>query len=97
MIIAKVIGNVWSTKKNERINALRLLFVQPLDKNMDPVGEVVVAGDEIGAGFDEIVLITQGTPAMEAFEDGKKVPVDAVVMGIVDNLEMAAGSGKVKK
>jgi ethanolamine utilization protein EutN len=76
---------------------LRLLFVQPLDKNMDPVGEVVVAGDEIGAGFDEIVLITQGTPAMEAFEDGKKVPVDAVVMGIVDNLEMAAGSGKVKK
>jgi ethanolamine utilization protein EutN len=97
MIIAKVIGNVWSTKKNERINALRLLFVQPLDKNMDPVGEVVVAGDEIGAGFDEIVLITQGTPAMEAFEDGKKVPVDAVVMGIVDNLEIAAGSGKVKK
>jgi ethanolamine utilization protein EutN len=64
---------------------------------MDPVGDVVVAADEIGAGFDEIVLITQGTPAMEAFEDGKKVPVDAVVMGIVDNLEMAAGNGKKKK
>lgn len=97
MIIAKVIGNVWSTKKNERINALRLLFVQPLDKNMDAVGEVVVAADEIGAGVDEIVLVTQGTPAMEAFGDDKKIPVDAVVMGIVDNLEIAAGAGKAKK
>jgi len=97
MIIAKVIGNVWSTKKNERINALRLLFVQPLGKNMEAVGEVIVAADEIGAGFGEIVLITQGAPAMQAFDNDNIKPVDAVVMGIVDNLEMAAGVGEAKK
>ncbi len=97
MIIAKVIGNVWSTKKNERLNALRLLFVQPLDRSMAPVGEVVVAADEIGAGFDEIVLITQGAPAMQAFDGDKRLPVDAVVVGIVDNLEMSRGESKAKK
>lgn len=97
MIIAKVIGNVWSTKKNERLNALRLLFVQPLGKNMEAAGEVIVAADEIGAGFDEIVLIARGTPAMQAFGDDKKIPVDAVVLGIVDNLEMAAARAKSKK
>lgn len=97
MIIAKVIGNVWATKKNERLNALRLLFVQPLDKDMGAVGDVIVAADEIGAGSDEIVLITQGTSAMHAFDDDKKVPVDAVVLGIVDNLEMAAGRAKAKR
>jgi len=88
MKIAKVMGNVWSTKKNEKIHALRLLFVQPLGKKLTPAGEVLVAADEIGAGVGELVIITQGSPAMQAFERQEGlIPVDAVVVGIVDSLD----------
>jgi ethanolamine utilization protein EutN len=88
MLLAKVIGNVWSTKKKDAISALRLLFVQPLGKNLKPDGNVLVAADEVGAGFGEMVIVTQGSPAMQAFNKSDLVPVDAVVVGIVDNLEL---------
>ncbi len=95
MLIAKVIGNVWSTKKKDEISALRLLFIQPLGKDLNPDGNVLVAVDEVGAGFGEMVVVTQGAPAMQAFNKENLIPVDAVVVGIVDNLEMADdGAGK---
>ena len=89
MIIAKVVGNVWSTKKKDEIHALRLLFVEPLGKDMTPAGNVLIAVDEIGAGVDEMVIVTQGAPAMQAFKRDEPIPVDAVVVGIVDSMEMA--------
>ena len=97
MLLAKVIGNVWSTKKKDAISALRLLFVQPLGKNLKPDGNVLIAADEVGAGFGELVIVTQGSPAMQAFNKDKLVPVDAVVVGIVDNLEMDDDVGGKKK
>jgi len=97
MLLAKVFGNVWSTKKKDAISALRLLFVQPLGKNLKPDGNVLVAVDEVGAGFGELVIITQGAPAMQAFNKTDLIPVDAVVVGIVDNLEMDDDvAGKIK-
>ena len=88
MLLAKVIGNVWSTKKKDEISALRLLFIQPLGKNLKQDGNVLVAADEVGAGFGELVIVTQGAPAMQAFNQDNLIPIDAVVVGIVDNLEM---------
>jgi ethanolamine utilization protein EutN len=97
MLLAEVIGNVWSTKKLDQISALRLLFIQPLGKDLKPDGNVLVAADEVGAGFGEQVIITQGTPAMQAFDKDKPIPIDAVVIGIVDNLEMAGRAAEKKK
>jgi ethanolamine utilization protein EutN len=88
MVLAKVIGNIWSTKKKDEISALRLLLIQPLGKDLEPAGNVIIAADEIGAGFEEMVIVTQGAPAMQAFSKEKLIPIDAVVIGIVDNLEM---------
>lgn len=88
MLVGKVIGNVWSTKKIDKIGALRLLFIQPLGPDSKPIGEVVVAADEVGAGFGELVVVTQGAPAMQAFDKPDPLPIDAVVVGIVDNVEM---------
>ena len=56
-----------------------------------------MAADEVGAGFGEKVIITQGTPAMQAFDKEKLIPIDAVVVGIVDNLEMAGRAAGKKK
>ena len=88
MILGKIVGDVWSTKKNEKIHALRLLFVQPLGKDLTQVGDVLIAADEIGAGVGDRVILTQGSPAMQAFDKDTLIPVDAVVVGIVDSLEM---------
>jgi ethanolamine utilization protein EutN len=89
MILGKIVGDVWSTKKNDKIHALRMLFVQPLGRDLSPAGDVFVAADEIGAGTGDMVLVTQGAPAMQAFDREQPIPVDAVVVGIVDSLQMA--------
>jgi ethanolamine utilization protein EutN len=97
MLLAKVIGNVWSTKKKDAISALRLLVIQPLGKTLKPEGNVLVAADEVGAGFGELVIVSQGAPAMQAFDKGELVPVDAAVVGIVDNLELDDKVGRKTK
>ena len=97
MLLAKVIGNVWSTKKKDEISALRLLLIQPLDKDLAPAGKVLVAADEVGAGFGEMVIVTQGAPAMQAFNNKDSVPVDAVVIGIADNIDVADDVADRKK
>jgi microcompartment protein CcmK/EutM len=58
---------------------------------------VIIAADEIGAGFEEMVIVTRGAPAMQAFSKEKLIPIDAVVIGIVDNLEMANEAADRKK
>ncbi len=93
MLLAKVIGNVWSTKKKDEISALKLLVIQPLGSDLKPEGKVQVAADEVGAGSGELVIVTQGAPAMQAFNKDKLVPVDAVVVGIVDNLDLDGDPG----
>ena len=88
MLVAKVVGNVWSTKKKDELSALRLLVIQPLGNGLKPEGTIQVAADEVGAGFGELVIVTQGSPAMRAFNKEHLVPIDAVVVGIVDNIEL---------
>ena len=68
---------------------MRLLVIQPLGSDLKPEGKVQVAADEVGAGFGELVIVTQGAPAMQAFNKDRLIPVDAAVVGIVDNLEVA--------
>lgn len=97
MLIGKVIGNVWSTKKKDEISALRLLLVQPLGNDMAPAGNVLVTADEVGAGFGETVIVTCGAPAMQAFRKEVLIPVDAAVVGIVDNIDMADEAASRKK
>lgn len=88
MKVAKVIGNIWSTRKEESLNGLKLLIVQPLnvlDGSNDRVP--IVAADTIGAGIGETVLIVGGSSARSAVAD-MRIPVDATVVGIVDDQEI---------
>ena len=88
MRVAKVIGNIWATRKEDRLSGLKLLLVKPvnvLDKNDDLLP--LVAADIIGAGVGETVLILSGSSARSAAGD-MNIPVDATVVGIVDDLEI---------
>ena len=88
MRIAKVIGNIWSTRKEESLNGLKLLVVQPInivDGTNDKVSMIAV--DTIGAGVGERVIIVGGSSARSAVGD-MNIPVDATVVGIVDDQEI---------
>ncbi len=93
MILAKVEGNLVATKKNDKIIGQKLLFVRPLvvdspdDTELRPGKSTLVAVDELGAGEGELVLVAQGSSARLAMAD-KNSPVDAVVVGIVDSVDL---------
>lgn len=90
MFIAKVIGNVVSTQKNAKFLGMKLLLIQPYisrDKKLEISGSSVVAVDSVGAGVGECVLFTQGSSA-RLTPATKDAPVDAVIVGIVDVVEV---------
>ena len=83
MQLARVVGTVVSTRKEQSINGIKLLVVKPIDEEGKETGNAVVSADAVGAGPDEIVLIASGSSARQTQATDKK-PVDAVVMAIVD-------------
>lgn len=89
MKIAKVIGTIWATRKEERLNGYKLLIVQPVNILNGALDRApIVAADMIGAGVGETVIIVGGSSARSAVGD-MSVPVDATVVGIVDDQEIA--------
>lgn len=88
MRVAKVIGTIWSTRKDDRLSGYKLLILQPFDaESGSPESGQIVAADVIGAGVGETVLVVSGSSARHA-AGGAEVPVDASVVGIVDNFEL---------
>jgi microcompartment protein CcmK/EutM len=97
MFLAKVIGNVVATQKAARFQGMKLLLIQPhvnKDEGLRPSGSSVVAVDSVGAGEGELVLFTQGSSA-RLTPTTKEAPVDAVIVGIVDSVEV--GGRKLEK
>ena len=87
MLLGKVIGTVWATRKDEKLTGLKLLLVRHVELDYSMKKSYVVAADTVGAGIGEIVLLTTGSSARQsALTEGK--PVDAVVSGIIDKLDV---------
>ena len=91
MQIAKVIGNIWATRKEATLTGMKLLIVQPIDilQDDEPIGTPIVAADMIGAGMGETVIIVTGSAARVATGTAE-ASVDATVVGIVDDKEFDA-------
>jgi microcompartment protein CcmK/EutM len=83
MQVARVVGDVVATRKDEALIALKLLVLQPIDPAGEPVGRVLVAADAVGAGVGENVFFVRGREAAFPFYPAEP-PVDAAVVGIVD-------------
>ncbi|HEY7751070.1 MAG TPA: EutN/CcmL family microcompartment protein [Ignavibacteriaceae bacterium] len=88
MFLGKVIGTVWSTKKDENLVGAKFLIVNELDLELNEKDRFVVAVDSVGAGDGEIVLVATGSSSRQT-EFTKNKPVDAVIMAIVDKLDVA--------
>jgi carbon dioxide concentrating mechanism protein CcmL len=87
MFLGKVIGTVWSTRKDENLVGAKFLIVRQLDLNMKPKENFVIAVDSVGAGEGEVVLVATGSSSRQT-EFTKNKPVDAVIMAIVDKLDV---------
>ena len=84
MQLARVVGSVVATRKEESIQGLKLLVVRPLDEEGRESGNAIVSADAVGAGEDQIVLIAAGSSARQTAVTDKR-PIDNVVMAIVDS------------
>jgi microcompartment protein CcmK/EutM len=87
MILGKVIGTVWATRKDDQLVGMTLQIVQEVDLEYNPKGGFVVAVDSVGAGVGEIVIVVQGSSARQTPLTREK-PVDAVICAIVDKLDV---------
>lgn len=91
MLIAKVIGTTVSTIKEETLQGRKLLILRPSDEKGEPYGKPYVAVDTLDAGVGDLVLTAHGSSGRMT-EITKNRPVDAVIMAVIDHLEVG---GKV--
>jgi len=87
MILGRVIGTVWATRKDEQTVGMKFQIVREVELDYTPKSGFVVAVDSVGAGVGEIVLVAQGSSGRQT-ELTRGKPVDAVIMAIVDRLDV---------
>lgn len=81
MVTAKLIDNIWATRKSELLNGYKLMLVEVTGGK--DAGKRMVAADVISAGIGDRVLVTLGSSARRMFGDDN-IPVDAAIVGIID-------------
>ena len=86
MQLARVIGTVIATVKNDSLSGRKLMIVQTLNTNLEPNGKPMVAVDAVGAGVGELVFWCRGKEASFPFKR-EDTPTDCTIVGIVDSEE----------
>lgn len=95
MYLARIVGTVVATRKDDRLEGCKLLVVQPVDPSGRDAGAPVVAVDTVSAGYAETVLVVTGSSARMTSRT-KDSPVDAAIVGIVDTVAMDAARPAAK-
>lgn len=88
MMLCRVVGTVVGDTRSDKISGARFLLTSPCDEKGEVKGEPMVSLDLMGAGRDEVVLVSQGSSVRQT-EITRDKPVDAVIIGIVDQIETA--------
>jgi microcompartment protein CcmK/EutM len=87
MQLARVIGDVVATRKDENLTGIRLMVLQPIGADGRDTGRTLVAVDAVGAGVGETVFFVRGKEASFPFYP-TEVPTDAGIVGIVDHYDV---------
>jgi ethanolamine utilization protein EutN len=82
MLIARLIDNVWATRKAESLNGLKFMLAEVIGGT--GAGQHLVVADIIGAGIGDRVIVSTGSSARKMLDECEDIPVDAVVVGIID-------------
>ena len=86
MILGKVVGTVVSSKKSISIEGGKYLLIDKCNQRGETNSDFLVALDIVGAGYDELVMISESTSARETTITTNK-PIDAVIVGIIDMID----------
>ena len=86
MNLAKVIGTIWATVKDENLVGAKMQIIQPLNHNEKKAGDPIIAVDTIGAGQGEVVYYTTSREATIPYPT-RIAPIDASIIGIVDRID----------
>jgi ethanolamine utilization protein EutN len=87
MRLGRVMGRIWSTAKVDQLEGIKLLLVQPIDKQGVDTGRPLIAVDSVGAGAGETIYWCRGREASFALLP-RQVGADAAIVGIVDSIEV---------
>jgi len=88
MQFGRVKGTAICTIKYQGLEGIKLLVVQPLDKQLQPVGKLQVAADVVRAGVGDLCVMARSREAALSMPDITFVPVDLAITGIVDDLDL---------
>lgn len=88
MLFGRVQGTAVCTIKYPGIEGIRLLVVQPINKNLEPVGTLQVACDTVDAGIGDICVMVRSREAALAMPEIQFVPVDLTLVGIINELDV---------
>ena len=88
MLICRVVGEIVSTIKNPHLEGSKLLIVQPLNLKNEPEGASIIAVDIVDAGLDDLVLVNKEGGSARTLLDDEKVPLQAVIIGVIDGVEV---------
>lgn len=87
MFIGKVVGSVWATRKEERLKGFKFLIVQHYEVDGKPLPDHHICVDLVDAGVGDMVLVVRGSSARQT-EKTKEKPVDAVIVGVIDRIDL---------
>ncbi len=87
MLIGKVVGSVWATKKLDSFEGKKLLIVQPFNQDLKPSDNFLIAVDSVQAGKGDIVFYATSKEAAIPFNNDN-MPLDAAIVGIIDGFSL---------
>lgn len=87
MMLARVVGKVWATAKNDTLDGKKMLVIQPVDPHLKPVGKRQIALDAVGAGSGALVYWCRGKESSFPWLPAE-VPADCAIVGIVDHVNL---------
>ena len=88
MILARVVGNVVATQKNDRYEGGRIMVVQPIDPDGSERGAELLALDSVDAGVgDTVIVVREGWSASTAASGRPGAAIDSAIVGVVDTIE----------
>jgi len=97
MILARVVGNVVATQKNERYASARVMMCQPVTPEGEEWGATILALDSVDAGVGDTVLVVQeGWGASTAATGEPGAAIDSAIIGVVDRIDFLASESEGK-
>src|SRR3989440_11130557 len=98
MILARVVGNVVATQKNERYQSARVMLCQPVTPTGEEWGATILALDSVDAGEGDIVLVVQeGWSASTAATGEQGAAIDSAIVGVVDRIDLLEEETKAQR